>query len=186
MPRKLTQIEFENIIYELVGDEYTVLSEYQNMEKHVIFRHNCEECGNYEFVVTPAHIMDGRGCPSQKHKIMKSYIHIRVSSGEKAISDFLIDKNITFIPQYRFEDCKNINSLPFDFYLPDYNMCIEFDGAQHSQVVKAWGGEEGLKIRQENDAIKNRYCLNKNIHLLRIPYTKESDISLILTEELSL
>lgn len=67
--------------------------------------------------------------------------------------------------------------LPFDFYLPSYNILIEYDGEHHFQPVKGWGGEEKFKLTQKNDEIKNNYCKDNNITLLRLPYTHtENDI----------
>ena len=50
-------------------------------------------------------------------------------------------------------------------------MCIEDDGAQHFKPVKYWGGEKTFLEIQERDALKNEYCKNNGIKLVRIPYT---------------
>lgn len=60
--------------------------------------------------------------------------------------------------------------LRFDFYLPDYNTIVEFDGLQHFSSVPLWDGREGLEDRQERDKLKNKYCKKKKIILKRIPY----------------
>lgn len=105
----------------------------------------------------------------------------RESKGEKWIKEFLDNLNIKYISQKRFPDCKNIRTLPFDFYLPDYNMCIEFDGSQHYRPIEYWGGEEQFKYRQHNDDIKNTYCINKGIDIIHISYkTKKKEIFEIL------
>lgn len=61
--------------------------------------------------------------------------------------------------------------MPFDFYLPNFNLCIEYDGEQHTL---GWNYgkncENSLNIIKENDSIKNRYCINNNINILRISY----------------
>lgn len=70
--------------------------------------------------------------------------------------------------QKRFSDCRTKVSLPFDFYLPSYNLIIEADGNQHySDARKAWGTR-----CWHTDAIKNEYCKEKGIQLLRIRYRK--------------
>ena len=70
-----------------------------------------------------------------------------------------------------FDKCKgNKRKLPFDFYLPDYNTCIEFDGKQHFESVDHFGGDEEFVKRLENDKIKTEYCKNYNIQLIRIRY----------------
>ena len=95
----------------------------------------------------------------------------KFSHGELYIMSLLEDYNIGYIPQYTFDDCKNKLKLPFDFYLPDYNLCIEYDGKQHYEPVNLFGGMDGFIKRQKNDNIKNQYCLLHDIGLVRIPYT---------------
>ena len=91
---------------------------------------------------------------------------------------YLAKHNILFKRQYRFNECKNIFQLPFDFYLQNYNTCIEYDGEQHYYPIDYFGGEEGLTKRQQNDEIKNNFCKENNIGLLRIKY--DQDIKLVL------
>lgn len=59
--------------------------------------------------------------------------------------NLLIENNIKFISEKRFNGCKNINELPFDFYLPNQNLLIEYDGIQHFKPINFFGGEMGLK-----------------------------------------
>ena len=93
------------------------------------------------------------------------------SLGEQYIESILDDCNIIYHQQFTFDDCVNIYKLPFDFYLPTYNLCIEYDGEQHFRSVDHFGGEDGFRQRKRNDEIKNQYCQDNNIKLLRIPYT---------------
>lgn len=96
------------------------------------------------------------------------------SKWEMFIGDYLSSLNVVFQPQKRFPDCKNrkqTDMLPFDFYLPDYNVCIEYDGEHHYRPLEMWGGYEKFLTNQDNDNIKNEYCKNNNIKLLRLPYT---------------
>lgn len=96
------------------------------------------------------------------------------SKWEMFIGDYLTLLNVTFYPQKRFKNCKNkkqSDMLPFDFYLPDYNVCIEYDGEHHFQPIDGWGGYDKFLVTQENDQIKNEYCAAHNIALLRLPYT---------------
>ena len=107
------------------------------------------------------------------------------SMGEKAISKFLDNYNIKYQREYRFKDCRNVFPLPFDFYIKDLNICIEYDGIQHFECTKGWNKyEDRIKYIQNNDAIKNNYCVDKNIRLIRIPYTKLDTISNVLKKEL--
>lgn len=129
-----------------------------------------------EFEQTPSnHIHAKCGCP-----------HCKESKGEKKVKKFLEENNIILIRQHKFNDCKNINQLPFDFYLPEHNLCIEYDGELHYNPKKYFGGEAGLKETQKRDQIKTNYCLNNNINLLRIPYWDFKNINEILQKELLL
>jgi len=76
--------------------------------------------------------------------------------------------------------------LPFDFYLVDFNCCVEFDGSHHFRVINFWTGGSDYTSTVRNDNIKNEYCKNNNIKLLRIKYTKINQIELILTRFLKL
>lgn len=102
------------------------------------------------------------------------------SKGEIEISKVLNNREIKFIEEHMFDDCKNDGFLRFDFYLPDYNICIEFDGRQHFDSDSWYYSEKLL----ENDEIKNKYCENNNIKLIRIPYWKFENIEDILNENL--
>ena len=119
-----------------------------------------------DFPQTPYNHLRGQGCPK-----------CNSSKGEISVRNFLIENKIEFEEQKRFNDCRNKNPLPFDFYVPKYNLCIEYDGEQHfvphdftsrkaSEDVKL----ENLKSIQHRDEIKNNYCKQKGIHLLRIRY----------------
>lgn len=98
------------------------------------------------------------------------------SRGEQRIIDFLVSNCVDFKREYFFADCyyKNSNTLIyFDFYLVEYNLCIEFDGAQHYASNKP----EKAKIY---DFVKTAYCHKNNIHLLRIKYDQYENIENII------
>ena len=118
-------------------------------------------------------------CPIHGEFEQVAYRHIhgngckkcKVSKGEKIIIDFLKSKNILFTFQKRFSDCKDKNELPFDFYLSDYNTCIEFNGKQHYEFIKHFHKNKTNFNQQLNrDKIKHKYCLNNDIKLLVIKY----------------
>ena len=94
------------------------------------------------------------------------------SKGERMIRQYLEDNNIEYLPQHKFNNCKYKNELPFDFYLPDYNICIEYNGAQHYKPVKYWGGIDTLNKIKIRDKIKKKYCLYNNIKLITIRYNE--------------
>jgi len=123
-----------------------------------------------DFNQTPSSHLMGKGCPI-----------CRSSKGEILIEKFLNKNNIKYIPEKTFDDCKYKNLLPFDFYLPLYNICVEFDGQQHFEVVDGWGGKPKLKQIQTNDTIKTNYCLNNGIPLIRIKYTEINNIEVLLS-----
>lgn len=129
----------------------------------IIWECQCD-CGNMTEVPV--------GNLNRKHTLSCGCRH--KSKREMFIHDFLLELNINFIEQKRFFDCRNkkqSDMLPFDFYLIDYNVLIEYDGLHHFEPIKGWGGEDKFKITKENDSIKNNYCLTHNIPLLRLPYT---------------
>lgn len=103
--------------------------------------------------------LQGKGCPI-----------CRESFGERMISKYLETKKIEFVRQKKFNDCKHITHLPFDFYLPDFNLCIEYDGIQHHKPIRVFGGIEGFEKTKIRDTKKNEYCRNNNIKLVRISY----------------
>lgn len=101
------------------------------------------------------------------------------SLGEIKIRNFLDINKIKYIAQKKFEDCKYKRQLSFDFYLPDLDLCIEFDGQQHyKKVIRK--RQESLKIIQKRDKIKNQYCEINKIKLIRIPYWDSQNIDSIL------
>lgn len=108
------------------------------------------------------------------------------SKGEREISRLLNIYKIENISQYKFEDCKFKSCLPFDFYLPKYNVCIEFDGEQHYEIFEYFGGFDKFVDTKIRDTIKNEYCKDKGIKLIRIPYWDYDNIETILKYELNL
>lgn len=107
------------------------------------------------------------------------------SKGEKAIENILNQLNIIYIPQYTFNECRDKNMLPFDYYLPHLNKCIEYDGQHHYFPVNFNGitdelAEENYKNTLKHDNIKNEYCKTNHIPLLRIPYYDFSNIDILV------
>lgn len=108
------------------------------------------------------------------------------SYGEEATKEVLSNNNIEYISQYSFDDCNSYLNAPlrFDFYLPEHNCCIEIDGRQHFIPISRFGGEEAFKRLQENDKIKNNYCVKNHIKMIRIKYNRESNIKEIIYKSL--
>ena len=106
---------------------------------------------------------------SDFHRIDSCGCQKGFTQGEQKVLNFLQKNAISYIREYSFKDCLSKKGflLRFDFYLPDYNCCIEVDGRQHREIVSRFGGEKAFTQLQNNDKIKNKYC-NSN----RIPYEK--------------
>ena len=86
---------------------------------------------------------------------------------------FVIEQISFYVFQKKFDDCKDQRRLPFDFYLPEFNCCIEVDGQQHFEPSKFSNESDEYKdfiIRKKHDKIKTDYCLSHGIDLLRIDY----------------
>ena len=97
----------------------------------------------------------------------------KISGLELEVMNYLSFKNIRFDYQHVYNDCRNKKCLPFDFYLPDFNTCIEIDGDQHFHPAFTSNTEKALKNFKKilsNDEKKERYCKKNNINLIRIPY----------------
>lgn len=149
---------------EIIGDYYN---------SHTKIKCRCRKCGN-EWLSLPNNLLKKRGCSN-----------CSASKGERQISYWLDYHDIKYYTEYHFEDCKYHRSLPFDFYLPDLNICIEYDGIQHYQPVQFGNmtkvdAQEAFKQCQIRDQIKNNYCKNNNITLYRIPYWDYDNISQII------
>ena len=93
-----------------------------------------------------------------------------MSRGERIIKEYLIKNNISYVTQKSFPDCKRKLALKYDFYLPDSDILIEFDGEIHFKSINVLGGDKTLKNRRESDIIKNIYCIKNNKNMLRISY----------------
>lgn len=167
----LKKNSFKEILYkfkEIHGDKYKYI---YNKELHINNKSKIK-------IICPTHGIfsqrinthsNGHGCPKCKRSI-----------GEEVISDYLIENNIIHIDEYKFKDCIYKNPLQFDFYLPEYNLCIEYDGKQHFESVEFFGGDKKFEELKKRDKIKNEYCKENNIHLLRIPYYEFININNII------
>lgn len=106
--------------------------------------------------------LKGLGCDECRNRT-------RTSKGEKEIQKFLDNLKIEYRKEYSFKKTK-IFRYRFDFYIQSLNLCIEYDGLQHFKPVKKYNGIEGFKKTQKRDKVKNNFCKEYNIKLLRIKY----------------
>lgn len=127
-----------------------------------------------EFEIHPNDHQQGQGCPD-----------CCSSTGETMISRILSEMSISFETQKKYVGCKNVLQLPFDFYLPDYNLLIEYDGIQHFQPIKRFGGDFGFDRVKKTDNIKNNFCFKNGINLLRIPYTEIKNLESVISNAIN-
>ena len=143
-----------------------------NACSHSLAWWRCITCGHeWESSIKNRHY--GSGCPKCNQ-----------SKGEEVVGKVLEGLELSYEAQYRFSDCRYKNTLPFDFAIlneaGEVRCLIEFDGEQHFYPVEAFGGEEGFKQTQKRDQIKNKYCKDNNILLIRIPYWLRDHVEEVL------
>lgn len=123
-------------------------------------------------------------CPNEKHEAYWTYwknivtgytcfqCHLEesMSKGERMAESFFEKHNMIYETQKRFEDCKDILALPFDFYLPDYNLIVEIMGEQHERPVEYFGGQTAFERCIKHDNIKREYLKKNDINILDIWY----------------
>jgi hypothetical protein len=174
--------EYLDDVKKVHGDRYDYSRvEYKgNLE---LIEIGCKDHG-YFWQLAGVHI-GGSGCP-----------HCKETTGEKAIRLYLQENHIKFKSEYRMDECRYKNTLPFDFALLDKENnpigLIEYQGIQHYEPVqffKASSDEEAMTSflgQQNKDHIKARYCQEKNIPFLAIPYWEKKNIPRLLDDFLLL
>lgn len=100
-----------------------------------------------------------------------------VSNGVKRIKAHLESLKISFKQEYKIPECKNIRPLPFDFAI--FSDCvlvglIEYNGIQHYEKIRRFGGKKALIKQQKHDLIKVEYCATHNIPFLVIHYQSDN------------
>lgn len=133
------------------------------INSHTKLYWRCEH--GHTWFASPTNIKSGKWCPKCKRSV-----------GEEQIEKYFVDNCIEYVREKSFDNCIGSKKLRFDFYLPGYNILIEYDGHQHFKPV-AFGGCSVEKANKtflktvKNDEIKNKYCADNSITLIRIPYT---------------
>jgi Zn finger protein HypA/HybF involved in hydrogenase expression len=159
------QVNEMNTGYEYNWDSYK--SYYDNG-----FEIKCHKHGWFNQQVSN-HLM-GQRCPKCKS-----------SRGEEFVRKFLKDKKINYVEQKTFDSCINPKTnyyLKFDFYIPSINLCIEYDGEHHFKSIEFFGGNKAYEQTIYLDNIKNEYCQNNNINLVRISFIEFNDMENILNK----
>lgn len=169
-----TQEEFEQEVFSVAGNEYSVLGEYVNNGTKIKIRHNT--C-LHSYDVTPRAFLIGRRCPKCND-----------SKGEHQIHTILTSLGVKFSREFSTDNCRDVRPLRFDFAVfnndEELACLIEYDGKQHYQPVERFGGVKLFEIRKKHDAIKEKYCRDTSIPFLRIPYWDFDNIDEIVTNKL--
>jgi len=138
----------------------------------------CSKHGS--FYKRPSEHLRGQGCPKCK-----------ISIGEIEIMAYMDEKNISYVYQKLFSDCRSPKGYPlkFDFFIPKNNVVIEYDGKQHFYSGQIMRGqyvttEEDLEYSRVKDKIKDDYCKANSFNLIRISYINQGIIRQTLEEKL--
>lgn len=213
---------FKKEVYDLVGDEYTVVGEYVNNATNISIRHNkcgrvisfrpnnfkhgsrCIECYYASLRITKdeaqkrltsaigdkyliikmgkstqyksliKHSSCGKTFESRLDDIFQKHCSCPfcyASVGEQYIMDYLDNKDIEYTFQKTFSDLKDVNKLSYDFFLPNNNILIEYQGRQHFKP-STFGNfteeqaDERLGVQKKHDTMKREYAKSKGIKLL--------------------
>lgn len=90
-----------------------------------------------------------------------------VNKTEGVLKEFL-EKKYEISTQNKFEWCINSETnkqLPFDFYIPEKNVLIELDGAQHFRQVSNWKDPDSTRYI---DVFKMKQALNNGLRIIRL------------------
>ena len=170
--KKTTEI-FKKEVKELVGNEYLVKGEYSTANDLVEMTHTT--CGE-DYPVRPADFLyKNNRCPycANNEKESKAVRFIRT---------ILMESSIKCETEKDYEDCIYKKKLPFDFYFPELNLLLEYDGEQHFRNMGGLFNDfENTRIR---DNIKNQWCINNDINFLRLHYKMNFEDIRILIENL--
>jgi very-short-patch-repair endonuclease len=192
------KIIYDGIIYEQLPHNHLIYApELKNKTTKSEFIERGNEIHNFKYKYDKLQYENDRSkvlitCPIHGDFRQTANAHLRgcgckkcsESYGEKEISKFLDKFSIKYIREHKFEGCRNIYPLKFDFYIPSMRTAIEFDGIQHFQPLQIFGGTEAFEKLKINDRIKEDYCEDNYINLIRIRYDQIDDIYRILWENL--
>lgn len=143
---------------------YELASEYTGCHDKMLIRH--KKCGNM-VETTLADI-------ATHHTIPTCHVCFSNYKGEAIVGQYLTDNGLTCIPQKRFYDLVHKGkhkTLSYDYYVPEKNALIEYQGIQHYKPVKFFGGEKQLLDQENRDAVKREYAINNGFNLIAVPYT---------------
>ena len=169
---KRTHEQFVNEMSSIT-DNIQFISQYAGVDNYIDCK--CSLCG-FIWSARAGHLLEGIGCPN-----------CRKSKGEEVITHFLQQNAIDFVPQKRYDDLLGVGGrkLSYDFYLPNYNLLIEYQGKQHEEAIDWFGGQKRFDIQQEHDKRKYNYAHLHNIEFLVLWYYDYNNIVTILQNKLN-
>lgn len=160
----------EQFIKELfdINKNIEVIGKYNGAKTNIEVK--CLKCGHVWSPVADS-LLRGYGCPC-----------CRRSKGEEKIEEYLNKNNIMFESQKKFSDLRNKLPLSYDFYLPDYNLLIEYQGQFHDGTTLMVDKEKYFERQKINDDLKRDYAKNNNYILLEIWYYDFDKIDSLIDE----
>ena len=183
-------IQSSHTEFNVGGAKILDVTDYIDMSnRSTIVACECKRCGKPFFTTRRSESTTcgcGNGIPPRS---LDDYIAQRGcrSMGELKIAEFLDSVKVPYVQEKKFNDCIDKVPLPFDFYLvsPTYGpYVIEFDGAQHFKPVSLFGGEDRFQLQRKHDLMKNHYCWEHRIRVIRIPtmeFDPQKELSLLDT-----
>lgn len=172
--RTKTQEQFE-IDLNKANPFISVIGKYIGAHKKV--KCKCKKCDNEWYAIPSNLLNNSASCP-----------RCNLSSGERKMLTILDDMNIKYIPQYSFNDCKNVFPLRFDAFDVENNVGFEYNGEQHYQPInmssKTYNSKEEFEKTINRDRIKYKYCKDNNIPLIIIPYWEKDNMRNFILEEI--
>lgn len=175
--RRLKVEEFANRLKEVHGDAIVIVGKFTGTMKPVMV--TCASCHHTWFPMAYS-LLNGAGCPK-----------CAATRGERSIALTLKNRHCLYMSEYTFDTCIGTGGgmCRFDFAVLDSSdqsllLLIEYDGIQHFEPVEFFGGQQGFEYRQANDRIKDSYCKDHGIPLLRISYKQFDQIEQLVTDKL--
>lgn len=177
-------VKYKSLINNQVGCRQCINSIIPSQEEATNKVEN--KCNKLDYAFEPFKYTTNKGkiyltCNKHGYKWITSYANFvntdthgckvcNESKGEHKIKTYLDQNSIVYEREKSFENCKYKKKLRFDFFLPEYSICIEFDGKQHYEPVKWFGGDKAKHVTSIRDDIKTEFCKNNSIKLVRIRY----------------
>ena len=176
--------QFKKEVYLIKGSEYTVTSKkYINNKTSIKVRHNSKKCNHFEFKVQPYNFLNNNmtHCPICNEEKGGG---VTTSKAMKSIEKIFSKENINFIKENEFEDLVYKKSLRFDYAIfnekGNFLLLLEYDGVQHYKPIKFFGGIDKFIGRSIKDSLKNTYCKENKIKLIRISFENKKKIKKII------